>query len=539
MKHKKKQDWSKLFIIGAIVVALLVIFSVVLFTVFGQKEKKVKGKEPEPTPIGEDSNTAYENSVMAVYLETDTTRNKLKVLEIDSGETLWLDYHGGTSITDKYDQNLAVSQLLSGQIVDLFFKEGTKELGKLKISDKIWEAIGVTDVLVNPEARMVTFHGTNYTYPEHVTVLYHGEPADISDVLNMDYVTLRGVDENIYAILINQGHGYLELSGEEDFIGGKISVGTTAIEDITNDLRLTIKEGNYPVTVRNKDMEGTKDVTIVRGQTLKCNVEEFGMAAIMRGRVRFSIKPESANLYIDGVKKSYAEPVELTYGEHKVEVSLGGYVTYKGTLNIDRTDQIANITLPQNDGFNGNNNGNNSGNNNGNNDGNNNGNNGNTNWNNNTDNNNGYETDFEDNWSNNSGNSGGSDIEDNTSDDDKNNSGWNNGNSSGGSNQGSGNNGGSNNGSGNSSNNGSNNGGNSSNGNHGSNKNNTITINWITGADVYFDGAFMGTIKNGKLVVEKQIGTIDVDLVVEGEETKSYQIDIDDDGADAYFSFPK
>ncbi|HCL01489.1 MAG TPA: hypothetical protein DHW61_03590 [Lachnoclostridium phytofermentans] len=526
MKHKKKQDWSKLFIIGAIVVALLAIFSVVLFTVFGQKEKKVKGKEPEPTPIVEDSNTTYENAVMAVYLETDTTRNKLKVLEIDSGETLWLDYHGGTSIVDKYDQNLAVSQLLSGQIVDLFFKEGTKELAKLKISDKIWEAIGVTDVKVNPEARMVTFHGTNYTYPEHVTVLYHGEPADISDVLNMDYVTLRGVDENIYAVIINQGHGYLELSGQEDFIGGTISVGTTAIEDITNDLRLTIKEGNYPVTVRNKNMEGTKDVTIVRGQTLKCNVEEFGMAAIMRGRVRFSIKPESANLYIDGVKTNYIEPVELTYGEHKVEVSLGGYVTYKGILNVDRTDQIANITLPENDGFNGSNNSNNSENNNGDNNGNNNGNN---NWNNNTDNNNGYETDFEDNWSNNSGNSGGSEIEDSTSDgdDDMNNS----GNGSSGSNQGSNNNGGNNNGS--------NNGGNSSNGNHNSNKNNTITINWITGADVYFDGAFMGTIKNGKLVVEKQIGSIDVDLVVEGEETKSYQIEIEDDGADAYFSFPK
>ncbi|ABX44170.1 PEGA domain-containing protein [Lachnoclostridium phytofermentans] len=535
MKHKKKQDWSKLVIIGGIVVALLAIFSVVLFTVFGQKEKKVKGKEPEPTPIVKDSSTAYDDAVMAVYLETDTLRNKLKVLEIDSGETLWLDYHGGTSITDKYGQNLAVSQLLSGQIVDLFFKQGTKELGGLKISDKIWEAIGVTDVSVNPEARMVSFHGTNYTYPEHVTVLYHGEPADISDVLSMDYVTLRGVEENIYVVLINQGHGYLELSGEEDFIGGTISVGTTAIEKITNDLRLTIKEGTYPVTVRNKNMEGTKEATIVRGQMLKCNIEEFGMAAIMRGRVRFSIKPESANLYIDGVKTNYIEPVELTYGEHKVEVSLGGYVTYKGTLNIDRTDQSANITLPENGGFNGNNNGNNSGNNNGNNNGNNSGNN---NWNNNTDNNNGYETGFDDNWSN---NSGGSEIEDSTSDGDadSDSSGWNNGNGSGGSNQGSSNNGGNNNGSGNNSNSGSNNGGNSSNGNHSSNKNNTITINWITGADVYFDGAFMGTIKNGKLVVEKQIGTIDVDLIVEGEEAKSYQIDIDDDGADAYFSFPK
>lgn len=521
MRYKKKQDWSKLVIIGAIVAALLVIFTVVLVTVFGQKEKKVRGKEQEPTPIVEDSKVQYENAVMAVYLETDTARNKLKIMEIGSGETLWLDYHGGTSITDKYDQYLAVSQLLSGQVVELFFKEGTKELGKLKISDKIWEAIGVTDVKVNPEARMVTFHGTNYTYPEHVTVLYHGEPADISDVLSMDYVTLRGVEENIYVVLINQGHGYLELSGEEDFIGGTISVGTTAIEEITDDLKLTIKEGTYPVTVRNRDMEGMKEVTIVRGQTLKCDVKEFGIAAIMRGRARFSIMPESATLYIDGVKTNYAEPVELEYGEHQIEVSLGGYVTYKGFLNIDRTDQILSITLPENDGFTDNSNGNSIGNNKENN-------NGNNNWNN-TEDNNGYEDGFEDNWSDNSWQTGDSEIEDSTSDDDDtDSSGTNNGNSLE-----------NDNGSGNNSNNGSNNGENSSNGSQGSNKNNTLTINWITGADVYFDGAYMGTIKNGKLVVEKQIGTIDVDLVIDGEDTASYQIDVEDDGTDAYFSFPK
>ena len=528
MKHKKNQDWSKLFIIGAIVVALLVIFSVVLFTVFGQKEKKVKGKEPEPTPIVEESNVEYEDAVLAVYLDTDTTRNKLKVMQIDNGEMLWLDYHGGTSITDKYDQYLAVSQLVSGQMVELFFKEGTKELGKLKISDKIWEAIGVTDVKVNPETKMVSFHGTNYTYPEHVTVLYQGEPANISDVLSMDYVTLRGIEENIYVVLINQGHGYLELTGEEDFIGGTISVGTTAIEDITDDLRLTIKEGTYPVTVRNNNMEGTKEVTIVRGQTLKCNVEEFGMAAIKRGRVRFSIMPESANLYVDGVKTSYLEPVELEYGEHKVEVSLGGYVTYQGTLNVDRTDQIVSITLPESDGLTENNNGENgqsgSGNNQGNSD---------SDWNNSNNNsngNNGYEDNFEDNWSDNSNQSGESEIEDSTSDDDNDIDITDSDNDTSSEN---------NNGSDSNSNNGSSNSGNSSNGNQNTNKKNTITINWITGADVYFDGTFMGTIKNGKLVVEKQIGTIDVDLVIEGDDTKSYQIEVEDDGADAYFSFPK
>lgn len=524
MKRKKNQDWSKLFIIGAIVVALLAISSVVLFTVFGQKEKKVKGKEPEHTPIVEDSNEEYEDAVLAVYLDMDTTKNKLKVMKVDTGETLWLDYHGGTNITDKYDQYLAVSQLLSGQMVELYFKQGTKELGKLKISDKIWEAIGVTDVKVDPETRMVSFHGTNYTYPEHVTVLYQGEPADISDVLNMDYVTLRGTEENIYVVIINQGHGYLELTGEEDFIGGKISVGTIAIEDITEDLRLTIKEGTYPVTVRNNNMEGMKEVTIVRGQTLKCNVEEFGMAAIKRGRVRFSITPESANLSIDGVKTSYIEPVELEYGEHQIEVSLGGYVTYKGKLSIDRTDQIVSISLPENDGFNENNNGNNNGNNNESNSGNNSGNN---NWNNNTDDNNGYEDNFEDNWSEKENQTGESEIEDSTSDDDTDTSESNNESSS------------ENN---NNTDNGSNNGGNSgnsSNGNQNTNKKNTITINWITGADVYFDGTFVGTIKNGKLVVDKQIGTIDVDLVIEGDDTKSYQIEVEDDGADAYFSFPK
>jgi hypothetical protein len=67
----------------------------------------------------------------------------------------------------------------------------------------------------------------------------------------------------------------------------------------------------------------------------------------------------------------------------------------------------------------------------------------------------------------------------------------------------------------------------------------TITIKWTTGAEVFFNGEYVGVIKDGKLIVAKQIGIITVDLVIEGEDTITYDITVEDNGEDEIFSFPE
>jgi hypothetical protein len=45
---------------------------------------------------------------------------------------------------------------------------------------------------------------------------------------------------------------------------------------------------------------------------------------------------------------SYASPIELDYGQHNIEVSLGGYTTYTGILKVASAGKTIHIDLPEN-----------------------------------------------------------------------------------------------------------------------------------------------------------------------------------------------
>ena len=66
----------------------------------------------------------------------------------------------------------------------------------------------------------------------------------------------------------------------------------------------------------------------------------------------------------------------------------------------------------------------------------------------------------------------------------------------------------------------------------------TLTISCTEGTLVYVDGSYIGKIKNGTLVTKKYTGNHTIKLVLSGYGTKTYTIDLDDDGENAVLKFP-
>ncbi len=464
----------------------------------------------------------YSDHMQGVITKIDTTEKKVSLLDISNGVEHEYRYSGGTYFLDKYDQIIAAPQLTEGLIVDAYYIEDENKLAKLQVSKDAWESIGVTGVIINEEKGILSYNGQRYPLLKNAVVLDKSQPISLSNILTMDYVTLRGTKDNVCVISLTKGHGYLELAGEEKYIGGILYIGTEVITQIEENMRIPVREGNYSITVVNGDLSGTKELTIEKNKTTLFDVSEYGESDTEKGLVHFKINPKDAILYIDGVKKDHSQPIELSYGEHMLEVSLGGYVTYNGTIVVNSADRIFNINLPDNTNGNTENNSDNDSNidsNNGSNTDNNNtgsglGNDSNSDSNNDLDDDatdesndlNGSDLDSDDNDT-----EDGEDLEDNDAEED-----------------------------------------NSNQDNSDSEEENedeeptiggvdeskTLTISCTEGTLVYIDGSYIGKIKNGKLVTKKYTGYHTIKLVLDGYSNKTYNIDLEDDGENAVLKFP-
>lgn len=447
----------------------------------------------------------YTGQMTGVITKIDTKDKKLSMFDIESGLEHEYRYSGGTHILDKYDKALSASQLIEGTIVDAYYIEDENKIAKLQISKEAWENIGVTGVLINEEKGIISYNGKRYPLLKNAIVLDQSKRISLADILKMDYVTLRGTKDNVCVISLTKGHGYLELAGEDEYIGGILYIGTEVITQIEKDMRIPIREGNYTVSVVNGKLTGSKEFTIERNKTALFDVSEFGEPVIQTGLVHFNITPRDAILYIDGVETAHQEAIELSYGEHNLEVSLGGYVTYNGIINVNSTDRVFHINLPDNTTGNVDNTSDN-------------------------DSNNDSNIGIDDSNTNSNGNSQGNEseeVKDDNSDQETDEDTSLDGDDTEDENE--------------------------SNEDveeseeeeeeeeitvGGVDESKTLTISCTEGTLVYVDGSYIGKIKNGTLVTKKYTGNHTIKLVLSGYGTKTYTIDLDDDGENAVLKFP-
>lgn len=488
-------------LVGIVLLFIAIVFLAIIYAL-GDKpsSKKINLNDTLHTNPDEivtsDNALVYSGTMLGVITNIDSEDMTITLLDVNTEEERTFQYSGGTNILDKYDKMLGVSQLAEGLIVDAYYLDDTNKLVKVQISKNSWEYIGVTGLIINEDKGIISFHGQRYPLSNKVVVLDNNEVIQLSNIMEMDYTIIRGVKEKVCVVRRTKGHGYLKLANDYDYLGGMIHVGTEVIKQIEKDMIIAVREGTYSITVKHGKLSGTEEITIEKDKTVVFDVYAYGEPILNKGLVHFDITPAQAVLYIDGVEQSFVLPVELTYGEHKIEVSLGGYKTYQGTIVVDSTDLSYRISLSENLSS--------------------------------TDNDgedslvnddimdNGdsivdYDDTFDDNtsedntseddwWSDDEGDSSleeGSDeiLEEDEEEDEDLVIG-------------------------------------------GVDENSTITITCSEGTKVYIDGSYIGAIKNGKLVSKKYIGTHIIELVLDGYSKKKYTIDLDDDGEDTVLNFP-
>ena len=337
----------------SLLIGLTFFTAILIIAIFvaGKDGKTGSSKTPNKQTNHEniDSTTGYnipDKNTTAVVLETDKSGRTIRLHDIRENEEIILTYTGGTSLLDKYGQDISIDRVEVGLIVDIGYQSTKNRLIALRFSEKAWEYIGVNNMTIYPDDKMINIARTNYNYEEPYVIDGEGF-ISLDDLAIQDELTVRGIEETIWSVVVTKGHGTVRIKDYEAFIGGSLTVGYEAVSQISDNMTITIREGNYNLTVENGEYSGTKNVTVNRNEDTIVSVGDLGPEPVKYGKTSFEITPFGADLFIDKELTNYASPVELSYGEHNIEVSLGGYSTYQGDILVDYASKKLQIALPE------------------------------------------------------------------------------------------------------------------------------------------------------------------------------------------------
>lgn len=313
----------------------------------GNRNRSGKGNEilSESSPSEEDMK--YDEIFQGVLKEVNSSKENITVMDIETGIDIILTYTGASNVNDKYGKEITMGQLSIGEIVDVCYVGESNKLIKIRISESAWEYKGVGNLDILRSDRIMKISDARYKYDDKLVVVSDSEIIGLIDINDKDELTVKGVDRKICSILVTKGHGYIRFENYEQFIGGNIEVGYSIMTQVTENMLLVAREGNYKLVMEKEGLYGKKNITVRRDEEITIDMGEFMPEAKQTSLVEFKISPIGSELYIDGEFTKYNKEIELEYGEYLVKVMLEGYDTFAGLLDVDQPAMTIEINLAE------------------------------------------------------------------------------------------------------------------------------------------------------------------------------------------------
>lgn len=287
----------------------------------------------------------YDSADTAIVTRIDKEDQTITLYNTTVSKKYTLSYDGATAYSDKYGEALSLAQIKEGDIVDITFLRSKKRLDTLKLSKDCWIAEAMERYDIDTTRHDVSIGSDVYKITDDTLIFSEGEQIDWMDLNAADVLSFRGIDSTIYSIIVEKGHGYLRLEGDENFIGGWIEVGQTLIKEITEDMLLTVPEGSYQVNISQGSSGGTKSVVIKRNEEYTLNIGDLKVESPKYGQVIFEVTPSGATLYVDGEKVDASLPVSLEYGVHQLIAVAPGYSTAKSYFKVAAASGSLEVTM--------------------------------------------------------------------------------------------------------------------------------------------------------------------------------------------------
>lgn len=268
---------------------------------------------------------SYDSADTAVVMSVDSQNSAVTFMNMDAGRQYTLYYDGTTYVKDKYNGPMSMSQIKAGDVVDVNFLKGKRQIASIQLSPGAWMYDSIGNYNLGGLNKTASIGSSTYSLPDDVVVLSEGKRVEVMDIVSQDVISVRGIDHKIYSINVEKGHGYLRLKNDQQLIGGWIEVGNTIIREITEDMLLVVPEGSYQVLLSNNGASTIKDIVVERNKEVVLDVGDLEVAQDKTGMILLSVTPETAKVTIDRKEVDISSAIELPYGIHQVHLEADGY----------------------------------------------------------------------------------------------------------------------------------------------------------------------------------------------------------------------
>lgn len=338
------------------IILLMILTMIVIFTAgCGKDEQKkqpglINGSKLTPMAQKETnaSNVTSEGIIFhGVLMSIDTTEKTMIIVDIDDGNRYKFTYTGGTDIRNRYKETIAASQVKVGKIYE-FVCDGDGGAKRMSEWDKQWTAENISRFEMDSDNGVMTVGTTSYSLAGHALILSDGEEILPEEIVNVDKISVYGKDKTIYAVIVEQGHGYIELTGVNAFLDGYVTVAGSIVMRIELNMVITAPEGSYNIVLQKGSQTAESAVTVERGQTITADFSQYEPESVRTGTVKLNITPSNAVLMVDGAVKDHSRLFNLDYGTHNVVIIADGYEKYSGRLVIGTEYFTQDISLAEN-----------------------------------------------------------------------------------------------------------------------------------------------------------------------------------------------
>lgn len=293
---------------------------------------------------------SFDSADTPIVVDINQEKGTVTFLNLEIGRRYTLSMDGTTHLYDKYGESISLGQIAKGDIVDVKFLKEQKHLTSMQLSPRSWSYDNVEKYEINAVRGEVTIGQEVYGLNENVQYLSGGRSIEEMELHPADILTFIGLDKEILCINVEKGHGYLRLTNDENFIGGWIEIGQYLIQQITEDMLLTVPEGSYQVNISHKGSGGVKSVVINRNEETTLDIGDLKVAEPKYGTILFSVTPSDAQVYIDGAQVDAAQPVSLQYGIHQLIARAEGYQSITRYLRVGAESAGIDVVLDPKDG---------------------------------------------------------------------------------------------------------------------------------------------------------------------------------------------
>lgn len=283
--------------------------------------------------------------ITGIVIQNDIEKNQLQIRDIDSDVISTLTYASTSVIIDQYKAEKDGNQVEVGQILQATYRTSDAKLVSAEVPEEVWEYQDVKKFSFTADENMMKVAGEKYQYTNMTYCASSGTEVEPMEFNSHDILTVRGIGINVYSVVRTSGHGYIRLTNYSDFVGGMAEVSNKIIVPIAENMLITAGEGTYRLTLCKNGAAATKTVTVQNDQETVVDFSDYVATAKNIGEVTFVIEPEGADLYLNGTAVSYDKPISLNYGKYNVTVSLTGYETYSGVLDVEQASKTVNIDL--------------------------------------------------------------------------------------------------------------------------------------------------------------------------------------------------